>query len=209
MRTRIAVVAAALVVTVPPAASADFNPAEKGDGLAAAEAIYLARYAEAHREFGSATVGANVVDDGTGQHEPYNVPDELVLEKAERLGNMLRPPPPPPEPVYVESTESSYSEPYVEPTYAPAPAPVASSAGGCVGMEAESGSLGYANNTNPGYIGCYQISDDHYAAGGSCEGLGTDPAGQDACAGVICSTEGAGAWTNPSGQNPCKMGVKP
>jgi hypothetical protein len=69
-------------------------------------------------------------------------------------------------------------------------------------MSAESGSLGYANNTHAGYVGCYQISADHFN-GGSCSGLGTDPAGQDKCAAIICQTEGAGAWTNSSGQNPC------
>lgn len=80
---------------------------------------------------------------------------------------------------------------------------VASSGGGCSGMSAESGSLGYNNNTHAGYVGCYQISDEHYSAGGSCSGLGTDPSGQDKCAAIICQTEGAGAWTNPAGQNPC------
>lgn len=77
--------------------------------------------------------------------------------------------------------------------------------GGCTGMSAESGSAGYGayNPAGPGYIGCYQIASGHYAAGGSCAGLGTDPAGQDACAQRICATEGPGAWTNSAGQNPC------
>lgn len=78
-----------------------------------------------------------------------------------------------------------------------------SSGAGCVGMEAESGSTGYATDTGNGYVGCYQISEDHFAPGGSCAGYGTDPAGQDACAGEICATEGSGAWTNPAGENPC------
>lgn len=106
--------------------------------------------------------------------------------------------------------------PAPEPTAASSPAVVASvpapavssvaapTGGGCVGMSAESGAAGYgAYNPSGGYIGCYQISPDHYAAGGSCAGLGTDPAGQDACAANICATEGAGAWTNSAGQNPC------
>lgn len=69
-------------------------------------------------------------------------------------------------------------------------------------MSAESGSLGYNNNRNPSYVGCYQISKDHFN-GGSCSGLGTDPVGQDKCAAIICQTEGAGAWHNAAGQNPC------
>lgn len=96
------------------------------------------------------------------------------------------------------------------PAEAPAPAPTPSTVApppaggsGCVGMEAESGSAGYSATSANGMIGCYQISPDHYAAGGSCAGLSTDPAGQDACAGRICATEGPGAWTNPAGENPC------
>jgi hypothetical protein len=63
--------------------------------------------------------------------------------------------------------------------------------------------MGYAEPASDGYVGCYQISMDHYAPGGSCEGLGIDSSGQDACANVICQTEGAGAWTNSAGANPC------
>lgn len=112
------------------------------------------------------------------------------------------------------NADDAYDGPGCEPPPPPeAPPPAApgySAAGtastggsGCVGMEAESGSAGYDAMSPTGYIGCYQISPDHFTGSGSCAGLGTDPAGQDACAGIICATEGAGAWTNPEGANPC------
>lgn len=106
---------------------------------------------------------------------------------------------PPPEPT--PTTAASLSDGVASSTSASSSVQTASA--GCVGMEAESGSAGYGAMSSTGYIGCYQISPDHYNSTGSCAGLGTDPAGQDACAAIICQTEGATAWTNSAGQNPC------
>lgn len=104
-------------------------------------------------------------------------------------------PPPPPPPAPTTSSTTTYA--------ATPPTTSYSSGGGCVGMEAESGSTGYATDTGNGYIGCYQIAESNYGATGPCAGLGTDPAGQDACAANICATQGPSAWTNPAGENPC------
>lgn len=112
--------------------------------------------------------------------------------------NGCPPPPPLPEPVVQEVAQEVAAPTTPAPTV---PAPTGGS--GCVGMSAESGADGYSAMSPTGYIGCYQISPDHFAPGGSCAGYGTDPAGQDACANTICITEGPGAWTNDAGQNPC------
>lgn len=140
----------------------------------------------------------------------YNLPNgkkahrKHYLRSMQTLDRLCRPlPKPAPAPTQAPTTQA--------PTQAPTHAPTSYSGGGggCSGMSAESGKLGYNNNTHAGYIGCYQISADHYSSGGSCSGLGTDPHGQDQCAAIICHTEGAGAWTNPQGQNPCaRLGVR-
>lgn len=151
---------------------------------------YLARYHKVRREQGKRAPGKNIVNSGSASQ---------LRRSIATLDNMLAPAPAPSTSNGQTGVQQSTPSPA-----APAPATASSSGGGgCTGMSAESGSSGYNNNSSPGYIGCYQISADHYAAGGSCAGLGTDPAGQDACAAIICRTEGTGAWTNPQGQNPC------
>lgn len=178
-------------------ADSDLQVGTKDNGLSICEEHYLNLYERAHEKFGASAVGANVVDDGTGKYDAYDLPESLCQSKAETLDLMLNPPPAP-EPVEETYTDSTG---YTEPTESYTD--VTTSAGGCSGMEAESGSMGYAEPGGDGYVGCYQIAESHYSAGGSCSGLGTDPAGQDACAAIICETEGAGAWTNAAGANPC------
>lgn len=185
---RVSVTALALVCTVIALgalnASADIEPGAKNNGLSAAEEIYLERYAEAQREFGSATVGANVVDDGTDKHDPYNVPDEIVKAKAETLGNWLRPPAPPPEPVESASYESE--ETYAEPTYTE-PAPTYSSGVSNSTVMCESGG-DYAADTGNGYYGGYQFDSSTWDAYGDPaygEANEAPPAVQDAAAASV------------------------
>lgn len=144
------------------------------------------------KKFGHKAAGRDIIKQGAlGGKKPSR---KLELRYRDTLLRMLTPPP-----VVVSPIQTSASAIVTQPT--------SSGGGGCSGMSAESGSLGYNNNTHAGYVGCYQISQDHFGSTGSCHGLSTDPAGQDQCAQIICHTEGAGAWTNPQGQNPC--GNKP
>jgi hypothetical protein len=159
-----------------------------GNGLAETNHHkYLVLHKKCEKVIGDEACGRNIVQQGlangatSGRKYQRRVKRSILT-----IRRWLSPPP-------VAAPQSS------TPT-APAEA---SGGGGCSGMSAESGSTGYNNTSHPGYIGCYQISQDHYSNTGSCRGLGTDPAGQDQCAAIICRTEGAGAWTNPAGQNPC------
>jgi hypothetical protein len=136
--------------------------------------------------------GRNKVDDGVLRKDG-TVRDPTGAEVAtwtDRLDRIAHP-------VVVASSEPAGT--YYEP-------PTSSSGGlGCTGMEAESGTAGYSAVSPDGqYVGCYQIDEElHYGSGGVCEGLGTDPAGQDACAANICASQGSGAWTNAAGASPC------
>lgn len=143
-------------------------------------------------KFGPNAAGRRVIEQGAKGGERPSM--KIKVRYRDNMRRMLTPPP-----VVVAPVQAPPSAVVSQPTSAP----TSSSGGsGCNGMSAESGSLGYNNNTHAGYIGCYQISEDHFN-GGSCSGLSTDAAGQDQCAQIICQTEGAGAWTNPQGQNPC------
>lgn len=90
----------------------------------------------------------------------------------------------------------------------PAPRPITTGSGGptsCDGhvvpgyiLERESGCSYDAYNASgcdgAGCIGLYQLHAMHFAPGGACAGMGTDPAGQDACASKI---SGGGSNLNP------------
>jgi hypothetical protein len=157
---------------------------------------YVHVYYTAKRKLGPDAVGRQIVSHGvrlkSGKTRPATKHE--IAKSIHQLRRLLAPPPPP----LVRTA--------VPPAQPPAGVMTASTAsGGCTGMSAESGSKGYNAVGHHGgvtYIGCYQISADHYN-GGACSGLGQDPAGQDKCAAIICRTEGAGAWHNGAGQNPC------
>lgn len=157
---------------------------------------YDALHDWATKQFGKKTVGRDICRYGMPKRKGDGARLPTKAEYTDTMGVLNRwRHPPAPTPVQT----STGSQPQAGVSYGGG-----GGGGGCVGMSAESGSAGYnAYNPNGGYIGCYQIAPGHYAAGGSCAGLGTDPAGQDACAQRICATEGPGAWTNPAGQNPC------
>jgi hypothetical protein len=176
------------------AAAVAQSDSSRWNGWEPYENHYLTLYEQCWHRFDS-ECGRNIVDDQFRQPSgKVRPPTEAEVKTASaRLDATLHPV----EPAATTVTSSESSAPAPSTTVAP------TSGGGCVGMEAESGSAGYGAMSSSGYIGCYQISPDHFAAGGSCSGLGTDPAGQDQCAANICATEGAGAWTNPAGQNPC------
>lgn len=151
---------------------------------------YLKLYKKVQQKEGKRAPGRNIVRYGLSNGKRVTV--KHLAASMVVLRNIISPPPPPVVAPVVAHT-----------AYAPTQVQSYGGGGGCSGMSAESGSLGYNNNTHAGYVGCYQISQDHFGSSGSCHGLGTDPAGQDQCAAIICRTEGAGAWTNPAGQNPC------
>lgn len=191
MRLLIALVAVAFAAAIAVPAGAESEHSIRARTFEHIGPKHCTRYDALHdwatRTFGRKTVGRDICRYGM----PRRGAGDRVPTKAEFADTMAtlrrwkHPPAPPPE-VQATSYQSS------------------SGGGGCVGMSAESGSAGYgAYNPKGGYIGCYQIAPGHYSKGGSCAGLGTDPAGQDACARIICNTEGAGAWTNAEGQNPC------
>lgn len=188
----------AAVALAPTLASGNPDVGAKGNGLSFAEEVYLERYSAAHEKFGAAAVGANVVDDGTAQHEAYQLPDDLVAKKAEVLGNMLNPPPPPP-PAPVSPIEDAASAPYSAPAPAAiAPAPVTSSSGGCPSYMAGEASSPDAVNPSSGAAGCYQVLPSTAAAHGSaCADVNST-----SCVAAICESSGNGAWS-ASGATPC------
>lgn len=182
-----------------------------------ADASLRSQYLELHKKstatFGRDLVGRNIVADGMparrtlrqfrGGHDvrldSRPATRREIVRSVRTMRRWLAPPPPAPRPSAISQQQSQDTSP-VQTAATPAPS---GGGGGCSGMDAESGSDGYNAVGGGGkYLGCYQIDVGHYN-GGSCSGLGTDPAGQDACAQIICRTEGAGAWTNPQGQNPC------
>lgn len=64
------------------------------------------------------------------------------------------------------------------------------SSGGCGAIpgyivQRESGGDPGAVNSTSGAFGCYQLLPSHFSAGGACDDLGRDQAGQDACAGRL------------------------
>lgn len=181
---------AAVAMLLPALTTATPEIGAKHNGLSICDEQALRLYARAHERFGADAVGRNRVDDGKLLESGRVVPEPHPCAWRDKLEAMLNPP----EPVAASIPES----------VAPAPAPVsvapASTGGGCVGMEAESGSAGYAAyNPSSGAAGCYQIIPSTAAAHG-CD-LST-PGGQDACAQAICATEGSAAWAS-SGANPC------
>lgn len=176
---------AACLAIIPPSAAVARQPQSKFE----TKIVHLRKQVD--HKFGKQAAGRELITQGakSGGRPPM----KLKVRYRDNLRRMLTPPP-----VVVSPIQAPPSAAVSQPTTS-----TSSGGGGCNGMSAESGSLGYNNSTHPGYIGCYQISQDHYSSTGSCHGLGTDPAGQDQCAQIICHTEGAGAWTNPQGQNPC------
>lgn len=188
----LAIVACAALVAVPAGAEPQDSIRERT--FAHIGPKHCKRYDALHdwatEKFGKKTVGRDICRYGMprGKTGGARVPTKAEFTDTMSVLNRWRHPPAPTQSV---QASTSYQ-------------PQASGVGGCTGMSAESGSAGYdAYNPDGGYIGCYQIAPGHYAADGSCAGLGTDPAGQDACAQRICATEGPGAWTNSAGQNPC------
>lgn len=167
-------------------------------------------YPKAVHKVGKKEVGRQVVKYGMPvKGHPRKSRPATNAELATANGVMRRWLAPAPPALAPTPAQAVRSNPTVSTTPAPAQASGGVSStggggGGCHGMSAESGSQGYNAVGGGGkYLGCYQIDVGHYAPGGSCQGLGQDPAGQDQCAQVICRTEGPGAWTNPAGQNPC------
>jgi hypothetical protein len=177
---------AALVLAVAPASTAE---ARQPQSKFEAKIVHLRKKVD--KKFGPHAAGRDVIKQGA--RNGGRPPMKLKVRYRDNLREMLAPP------VVVSPIQAPPSAAVSQPTTSYS----GSGGSGCNGMSAESGSSGYNNTSHPGYIGCYQISQDHYSPSGSCHGLGTDPAGQDACAQIICNTEGAGAWTNPQGQNPC------
>jgi hypothetical protein len=183
--------AACLILTAGPAfATPEIGQRHNGWSLCDEQALHY--YATGMKR--GFDFGRNRIEDGKLLRSGKVIPEPHPCKWRNYLDSQLSPPEPAPP---IDSSTIS--------TAAPAPVTVAPASGdsGCVGMEAESGSAGYSAMSPTGYIGCYQLSPEHYAPGGACAGLGTDPAGQDACAATICAEQGAGAWTNPAGQNPC------
>ena len=139
--------------------------------------------------------GRNIAEDGVEPRPNAAARPATVEELREGIGvmqNMLHP-------VVTETVTDTTT------TVSTTPAPTTGGSG-CTGMEAESGSLGYAEplgGTSPGYIGCYQIDYELHYNGGVCTGMDTSPSGQDSCAAAICESQGSGAWTNGAGANPC------
>jgi hypothetical protein len=193
MRTPIACcLAATIAILVPAGAGALPDVGERRNGLSKCDERYLIHHANVVEKKGAETAGRNLVAYGLlgDRKEPEPIGEARSCSEAEQLHLILHPPEP--EPIVSESGN-----------YAPAPPSTSTGGSGCIGMEAESGPLGYSNFTNPDYAGCYQISYEHYEAGGICEGMGLSPGEQDACAGRICDVQGSGAWRNPDGANPC------
>jgi hypothetical protein len=183
--------AACLTISLPALALSTPKVGEQRNGFNVTEERYLHVYVDCWDAF-KTRCGRNIVDDQLSSGEAPS--QGRVQRSIETMDRWLHPAPAP----AIDSPTISTPAPA---PVSVAPAPVGGS--GCVGMEAESGSAGYnAVSPDGNYIGCYQIGMEHYD-GGSCSGLSTDAAGQDACAAIICQTEGAGAWTNPAGQNPC------
>lgn len=183
----LALACAAVAIGVPGAVAekTGLEPGTEDNGLSICEESYLALYEEAHAEFGSAAVGANVVDDGTGQHAAYDLPESLCEQKAATLDAMLHPPAPEPAPAtaaapvesgYAETTTSGASGGYS------IPADI---------VECESGGDYSAVNPSSGAYGAYQIMPSTSAAYGCDMG---SAAGQDACAAEIYADVGGSAW---------------
>jgi hypothetical protein len=175
----------ALAITfVPVVAVANPDVGAEDNGLSIQEEVYLERYAAAQAEFGSAAVGANIVDDGMGQWGPYQVPDDVVADKAERLGLWLNPPAPPPTEVATEATtEASTSAS----TYTPSGTLEAIAA-------CESGGDPTVYDPSGTYWGKYQfdqatwssVSDAPYGAASEAE--------QDAAAAALYAQSGSSPW---------------
>lgn len=182
-------VIALAVIATSTAMAAEVKVGERENGLSSLDERYIAKWDLCWQKF-KQDCGANLLASAWSDAEP--VSEDRIAESLARIERWLNPPEPEP----VESAEYASTDNASE--YAPA----ATSSGGCVGMSAESGSAGYAAMSPSGYVGCYQIAPFHYSQG-VCTGMGTDPAGQDACAAAICASQGAGAWTNSAGQNPC------
>lgn len=180
-----AVAIATCLAIISPTAAEARQPQSKFE----AKIVHLRKQVD--KKFGPTAAGRDLIKQGAP--DGGRPPMKLKIRYRDNLREMLAPP------VVVSPIQAPPSAAVSQPTTSYS----SSGGGGCNGMSAESGSSGYNNTSHPGYIGCYQISQDHYSSTGSCHGLGTDPAGQDKCAQIICQTEGAGAWTNPQGQNPC------
>lgn len=141
-------------------------------------------YEQAHKTFGT-DVGANLVDDGTGTYEPYNLPNGLVAEKAAVLERWLHPP---------EVTPAETTAPASPGYVAESATGVTSGSGYAIPADivaCESGGDYGAVNPSSGATGAYQILPSTSAAYG-CD-LST-PAGQDACAAAIYADVGSSAW---------------
>lgn len=161
-------------------AGADPVVGEKDNGLSICEERYLALYEEAQAEFGSGAVGANVVDDGMGEHEAYALPESVCEQKAATLDAMLHPPEPVQDEVsYLEGDGTSTPEPVAsEATYATT---------GNSTVMCESGG-DYAANTGNGYYGGYQFDSgtwDAYGDPAYGEANEAPPAVQDAAAASV------------------------
>jgi hypothetical protein len=185
-----ACVTAAAILLVPTAAGKQ-TVGEKNNGLSVCEETGLNKYEAAHAKFGAEAVGANLIDDGTAKHDPYELPEAVCWEWTNRLDAMLNPPPPPePEPAAAPVEEASYSEP----TYsAPAPA----SSGGCPSYMAGEASSPSDVNPSSGAAGCYQVIPSTAAAMGSACADVNAPS----CLAAICAAQGNDAWV---AADPCK-----
>jgi hypothetical protein len=185
-----ACVTAAAILLVPTAAGKQ-TVGEKNNGLSVCEETGLNKYEAAHAKFGAVAFGANLIDDGTEKHDPYELPEAVCWEWTNRLDAMLNPPPPPePEPAPVVE-EASYSEP----TYS-APAP-ASSSGGCPSYMAGEASSPDAVNPSSGAAGCWQVIPSTRANYPEC----VADVNSYGCLGAICAAEGNDAWV---AADPCK-----
>lgn len=171
-------------------AEADVQVGQKDNGLSSAEEVYLERYATAQEKFGSAAVGANIVDDGKGRYAPYDVPDDLVASKTAVLTAMLNPPPTP-----ESGTDAAPTAATDQGIATATPASGGYSIPADI-VACESGGSYTAVNPSSGAGGAYQILPSTWAAyGGSAAGpAAASPAEQDAIAAEIYADSGGAAW---------------
>ncbi len=176
---RLPLLAGATLAAIAPAAAIAQPPTR------AHARAYEHAYQQAAHRFGRRVPGRNIVKDGVAKHRAAT--DAEVVSSLAVLERMLAP--------VAAVTSPSSSVAAASTTYS-----TSAGAGGVPACASESGSnysTGAANtNASSGATGRYQITPSTAAAYGC--SLAT-AAGQDACAQVIYSRQGAGAWVGCGG----------